>query len=88
MCYRPLEWQRVGQYLVTEQQQQQYHFLAIIKKLMIMRKILSIVQRLTSFQDHSYLYSHLLLTAALCKNRLGVTITTWKMQNLNRTEFT
>ena len=73
---------------MTEQQQQQYHFLVIIKKLMIMRKILSIVQRLKSFQDHSYLSSHLLLTAALCKNRLGVTIRTWKMQNLDRTEFT
>ena len=77
---------RVGQDLVTKQQQQ-HHFLVIIKKLMIMRKILSISQRLKTFQDHSYLSSHLLLTAALCKDRLGVTITTWKMQNLDRTEF-
>lgn len=54
---------------------------------MIMRKVLSISQRLKTSQDHSYLSSHLLLTAALCKDRLGITITTWKMQNLDRTKF-
>lgn len=54
-----------------------------------MRKILSILQGLKSFQDHLYLPSHLhlpshlLFTAALCRNKLGVTITTWKMQNLD-----
>lgn len=52
-----------------------------------MRKVLSISQRLKTSQDHSYLSSHLLLTAALCKDRLGITITTWKMQNLDRTKF-
>ena len=51
-----------------------------------MRKILSILQRLKSFQDHLNLSSHLLPTAALCRNKLGVTITTWKMQNLDWTE--
>lgn len=44
---------------------------------MTMKTTLSILQGFKSFQDHLYLSSHLLLTADLCMDRLGITTPTW-----------